>query len=496
MFMPQPDADRLVQEAAAAMMAGRSAMAAALLDQALLADANHPMALTKQAELALFRRDHVAALRLTAAALAIEPNFAPAWNRRSAALWAAGQHADAVAAARRAMDIQPPNPEFRLRLAQFAAWTGGGAEAKEALRPILEVRQPASGHYASAVAMLGELAIAEGRFEAAIPHLDHALRIEPTLETTRMLRGMTLLRLGRFREGWTDYATRERIRQPYPDGAAPLAGQVWQGQDLTGKTLLVTDDQGHGDSIQFFRYLPALRDRGAAAVTWRTFPALVRLLAESAPYAQLVSTLPTGAWFDLEINSTNLPQVFDTTVETIPAPVQYLRPPVRWTVARKRPSGGRLKVGLAWSGDPKHTRDHLRSIPATLLLTLTSIPGISFHSLQHEIRPADRPAVEAHPALGRKIETAADFADTAAMIAALDLVIAVDTAVAHLAGALGKPVWLILHAVPDWRWLVDRSDSPWYPGMRLFRVTAEESWVGWGPVVDRVREALVAHAGR
>ena len=125
------------------------------------------------------------------------------------------------------------------------------------------------------------------------------------------------------------------------------------------------------------------------------------------------------------------------------------------------------------------------------MLTLTAIPGISFHSLQHEIRAADRPAVEAHPALGREIETAADFADTAAMIAALDLVIAVDTAVAHLAGALGKPVWLILHAVPDWRWLVARSDSPWYPGMRLFRVTTEESWVGWEPVVDRVRQALV-----
>jgi Flp pilus assembly protein TadD len=497
MFMPQPDADRLVQEAAAAILSGQPALAAALLGQALLADPNHPMALTKQAELALFRRDHVAALRLTAAAIRIEPNFAPAWNQRSAALWAAGQHADAVAAARRAVDIQPPNPEFRLRLAQFAAWTGGSAEAKEALRPILEVRQPLSGHYASAVAMLGELAIAEGRFEPAIPHLNHALQIEPTPRTTRMLRGMTLLRLGRFRQGWIDYATRERIRQPCPNVAAPLAGQVWQGQNLTGKTLLVTDDQGHGDAIQFFRYLPALRDRGAASVTWRTFPPLVRLLTESAPYAKVVSTLPTGAWFDFETSSTNLPRLFDTIVETIPAPAPYLTPPpyltpsVPRTAAHKRPSGRRLKVGLAWSGDPKHTRDHLRSMPAALLLTLTAIPGISFHSLQHEIRPADRPAVEAYPALSREIETAADFADTAAMIAALDLVIAVDTAVAHLAGALGKPVWLILHAVPDWRWLVDRSDSPWYPGMRLFRVTSEERWVGWEPMVDRVRDALV-----
>jgi tetratricopeptide (TPR) repeat protein len=491
MFMPQPEADRLVQAAVAALKDGKSVVASGLLEQALVADPRHPMALTQQAELALFRKDLMAALRLTEAALDIEPNFAPAWRTRSSALWIEGRQSEAIAAVRRAVDIQPHNPEFLLRLAQFAAWTGGGAESREILRLMLDSEPAGSGYHATTIAMLGELAIAEGRFEEALPYLDEALCLAPGLQTTKMMRGMTTLRLGRFREGWADYAARETIPQLYPD-AVPMAGQVWQGQDLTGKTLLVTDDQGHGDAIQFFRYLPALRDRGLASVTWWTFPSLARLLAASAPYATVVTALPADAWFDFQIRSTNLPRAFDTTLETIPARIPYLK------LARRR-GGARkdaLQVGLVWSGDPKHTRDHLRSIPTALFLSLMGVPGVGFRSLQHEIRPADRAAVEAHPALDRGIESANDFADTASMIAELDLVIAVDTAIAHLAGALGKKVWLIVHAVPDWRWLVDRPDSPWYPSMRLFRVSTEESWAGWDGVIGRVRTALAELAAR
>jgi tetratricopeptide (TPR) repeat protein len=496
MFMPQPEADRLVQAAVAALKDGQSAVASALLEQALLADPHHPMALTQQAELAVFRKDLVAALRLTDAALDIEPNFAPAWRTRSSALWIEGRQAEAIAAMRRAVDIQPQNPEFQLRLAQFAAWTGSGAESRGILRLMLDGEQAGSGYDAAAIAILGELAIAEGRFEEALSYLDRALRLAPGLATTRMMRGMTLLRLGRFREGWAEYAARETIPQLYPDAHAPLAGQVWRRQDLTDKTLLVTDDQGHGDSIQFFRYLPALRDCGPASVTWRTFPSLARLLAASAPYATVVTTLPAGARFDFQTSSTNLPRALDTTLETIPAPIPYLKRPLRRGGPRKRPIRGGLQVGLVWSGDPKHTRDHLRSIPAASFLSLMGVPGISFHSLQHEVRPADRAAVEAHPALERRVESANDFADTASIVAGLDLVIAVDTAIAHLAGAMGKKVWLIVHAVPDWRWLVDRPDSPWYPNMRLFRVSTEESWAGWDGVIGRVRRALAELAAR
>jgi Flp pilus assembly protein TadD len=498
MFLQQPEADLLVQAATAAIVGGDVAEAASLLDRALIADPGHPMALTKQAELAMLRKDHVRALRLIEAALAAEANFAPAWNQRASALWAAGCHDEAIAAARRAVNIQPPNPEFRLRLAQFAAWTGRGAETRDVLRPMLESGADGSVQDATAVAMLGELAIAEGRFADAMPYLDQALAMRPDLVVTRMLRGMNLLRLGRFREGWADYAAREAILGLYPDPPDRLADRVWQGEDLTGKTLLVTDDQGHGDAIQFFRYLPLLRDRGAAPVTWRTFPPLVRLLADSAPYATVVNALPAGAWFDFQCNSTSLPRIFGTELGSIPVAVPYLRAPSHLKSAMKRPAGRRPKVGLVWSGDARHSRDHLRSIPASLFLRLAELPGIGFHSLQHEIRAADQAAVAAGPTIAREVGKAADFADTAALIDRLDLVIAVDTGIAHLAGALGKPVWLILHVAPDWRWLADRSDTPWYPAMRLFRVTPAENrdGAGWGPVIDRVQTALSGFAPR
>ena len=488
MFMQQPEADRLVQAATAEIASGRADQAAVFLAQALNATPNHPMALTKQAELALLAKDPARALAMTDAVLDIEPNFAPAWHQRASALWLAGRQAEALHAANRAVEIQPPNPAFRLRLAQFAAWTGHGAAFRDVLLPLLAGEQYDPAGYAAAVAMLGEQAIAEGRFDDAGPFLDHALRLEPDFMVARMLRGMNRLRLGQYREGWIDYASRERIPELYPNGQTKISdqgwqGQEWQGQALAGKTLLVTDDQGHGDAIQFVRYLPHLRDRGVAHVTWRTFPPLVRLLADAAPYATVLNVLPDSMRFDFHCNSTSLPRWFATEMGNIPAAVPYLRPPSHLKSAMKRPAGRRsaqgrpLRVGLVWSGDARHTRDHLRSIPADLFLRLADVAGISFHSLQHEVRPADAAALQACPAIGREVEKALDFADTAALIARLDLVIAVDTGVAHLAAALGKPVWVMLHVAPDWRWMVDRVDCPWYPTMRLFRVTPAE-WLG------------------
>jgi tetratricopeptide (TPR) repeat protein len=493
----QPEADRLVQAAAAELVNGRIAQATNLLDAALRADPHHTMALTKQAEVAIYRKDPERALALTGEVLAIEPNFAPAWHQRASAFWLAGRHAEAAQAARTAVEIQPPNPEYRLRSAQFSAWTGHGADTRDVLTPLLAAERHHPVSYAAAVSMLGELAVAEGRFDEARRYLDQALALQPGLVATRMLRGMNQLRLGQFGDGWVDYAARESIRALYPDDPPALANQRWQGQALAGRTLLVIDDQGHGDAIQFVRYLPLLRDRGAAHITWRTFPPLVRLLSDAAPYATVVNTLPDSARFDFQCNSTSLPRWFGTELDSIPAAGPYLRPPSHLKSAMKPPTARRLKVGLAWSGDARHTRDHLRSIPADLFLGLADLPGISFHSLQHEVRGPDLPALRTRPKIGREVEKAADFADTAALIACLDLVITVDTAIAHLAGALGKPVWIVLHVAPDWRWLTQRTDSPWYPSVRLFRVTPAE-WLGgagWGPVVDRVATALRTLAG-
>ncbi|HBK07269.1 MAG TPA: hypothetical protein DDZ81_15690 [Acetobacteraceae bacterium] len=492
MFMRQSEADQLVMAATTDIGAGQIESAALRLDAALRLEPGHLLGMTRQAEIASWNKEYTRTFALTDAVLAKEPNFAPAWYERSVALWATGRIKEAVAAAARAHEIQPPNPTFRLRLAQFAAWTGAGETTLKVIAPLLENEAYDPDNHAAAVSMMGELAIAEGRFADAMPYIDHALSLRPGANITRMLRGMNLLRLGRFQQGWDDYAAREVIPALYPDSPRKLAKAVWRGEDLTGKTLIVTDDQGHGDAIQFFRYLPLLRDRGAAHIVWRTFVALVRLFAESAPYATVLNGVSDEAFFDFECKSTTLPRWFGTTVETIPATIPYLTLPSRRKSPPGRTARRRLNVGLVWSGDTRHMRDHLRSIPAEQFLGLTAVAGIDFHSLQHQVRPPDLPALQAHPSIRREIETASDFADTALLIDKLDLVIAVDTGVAHLAAALGKPVWLIVDVAPDWRWMADRTDSPWYPSIRLFRVTRAEGrrGAGWRPVLKRVATAL------
>ena len=262
--------------------------------------------------------------------------------------------------------------------------------------------------YAAGVAMVGEMAIAEGRFEEAAAALDRALALNPALDVTRMLRGMNLLRLGRYAEGWPDYAALEAVSGLRPD----VRATVWRGESLAGKTLLVTDDQGYGDSIQFFRYAPLLREAGVGSITWRTFSPLVRLLGESALDVRVLDGVAPDARFDFTCTSTSLPRIFGTELETIPAAVPYL-----WAPASVRPLGGAgLKVGLVWSGDGRHPRDHLRSIPAALFLELARAEGVRFHSLQHVVRDGDLAALEACPGIGRAVEAATDFADTAALI--------------------------------------------------------------------------------
>jgi Flp pilus assembly protein TadD len=494
-----PRSDLLLLDAIVAHSAGRDADAVRLLEEALRADPAHPGAMTALAEIQLVHRNQDRATELLDAALAIEPHFAPAWSQLSIACWLNRRYDDSLAAARRAVEIQPPNPKFRLKLAQTAAWLGLFEEARLALAPLLAKPDGATDAYGLALGMAGELAIAEGRFPEADSLLEQALRALPEASHLRMLRGMNQLRLGRFRDGWANYAARENVPFLYPDGPPVLPGAAWTGQDLRRKAILVADDQGHGDSVQMVRYLPMLRQRGAERVILRTFTPLRRLLADSAPDIDVTDSVPDDAGIDYHCSSTALPRWFGTVLGDIPWPGPYLRPPARPGPHLKPPSGRRPKVGIAWSGDTRHTRDHLRSVPAGAFLRLADLPGISFHSLQHEIRPADLPALEARPEISRAVERARDFADTAALIAKLDLVVTVDTAVAHVAAAMGKPVWIVLHIAPDWRWLTERADSPWYPTVRLFRM-APTDWTerdrGWPAVIDRVAAALRDFARR
>jgi tetratricopeptide (TPR) repeat protein len=496
MFGTPTDAERYVQQGFAALRAGQAERAETAFLAALASEPDNLMALTRLAEIDLLRGDPLPAIRRLDRVLAIEPNFAPARDEMARACWMAGRRSAALEAARLALSIQPANPRHRLQLAQFAAWMGRGRESEATLAPLLDPMRCAPDIHATAVGMLGELAVAEGRFDEANPHLLTALRLDPTLPAPRLVLGMNQLRLGEFRRGWPNYLVREQVSPLHPNGAPAGYGDAWQGQDLAGKTILVQDDQGFGDSIQFFRYMPLLTQLGARHVTLKTFPPLVRLLRSAVADATVLAELPSSAQFDYHCTSSSLPRWLGTTPATIPAAVPYLRP----LKPSRRPKRGPLQIGLLWSGDPRHNRDHLRSVPAELFLRLANVAGPRFHSLQKDPRPEDRAALEARPGIDRGIESAADFADSAALLARLDLVITVDTAIAHLAGAMGIPVWIVLHIAPDWRWLAGRADSPWYPTARLFRLPAVAGSAGddeaarryldWTPVLREVDAAL------
>jgi len=267
---------------------------------------------------------------------------------------------------------------------------------------------------------------------------------------------------------------------------------VWRGGPITGKTILIHSEQGLGDTIQFCRYVPFVTTRGAR-VTFEVQKTLQGVMAPVVGAGQLVARGSTLPAFDLHCPLVSLPLAFGTRLETIPSSAAYLAAPAQHaTTWRSRLEGKpHPRIGLVWSGNPGHERDNERSIDLREFLPLLDDLGdeITFVSLQKDVRTEDAALLKARGDVldyGGALE---DFSDTAALISQLDLIISVDTSVAHLAGALGKPVWILLTYFPDWRWLLGRDDSPWYPTARLFR---QDSSRTWGGVIARVRRALLA----
>ena len=288
---------------------------------------------------------------------------------------------------------------------------------------------------------------------------------------------------GRF--GKTEQApARRKFKQP-----------LWTGGDLAGKTILLHAEQGHGDTIQFARYVPLVA-RVGATVLLEVQQALKPLLATLEGVSKIFgrdeqdNSEPPPP-FDMHQYLISLAHIFGTELNTIPTAIPYIHAPEdRLKFWRERlPPSNRLRVGLTWSGNPQVKTDARRSIGLPLLAPLLSIPGIEFVSLHREVRAEHVATLQAMPQILHFGDQLADFADTAAVIANLDLVISSDTAVAHLAGAMGKPLWLLTMLSPDWRWLLDRSDSPWYPTARLYR---QQRFGDWTSVVARVRDDLVS----
>jgi len=327
----------------------------------------------------------------------------------------------------------------------------------------------------------------------ALLGLNRALVGNPNFAEARFVESLVKLTLGDFAAGWSGYESRWETAAFAPH-RRNFARPLWLGgQPLAGKTILLYAEQGYGDTIQFVRYAPRVAALGARVIL-EVQPELTRLMAAFKDIEVVAHGQALPA-FDVQCPLMSLPLAFRTELATIPAGAPYLVPPTDIAAApakvdwRERLPGRKPLVGLVWAGDQLHKNDINRSLPLAALRPLLDLPHLQFVSLQQEIGAQDAEVLRSHPGL-RAPGPFQDFAETAAVIARLDAVIAVDTAVAHLAGAMGKPLFLLLPFGADFRWLRERSDSPWYPSARLFR---QHAFDDWGRVVDTLRQELTRY---
>lgn len=382
-------------------------------------------------------------------AIAIDPNYADAYSNRGITLHALRRLEDAVASYDKAIAIQP---------VFVAAYYNRGLAFHE-------LRQPS----------------------AALASFDQATAIDPGSAQAHFNKSLTLLLEGDFQQGLPLYEWRWKTEKSKPR-VRNFEQPLWLGEEpLAGKTILLHSEQGFGDTIQFCRYATRVASLGARVILEVPEPLLGVLggLGANIELAVKGKSLPA---FDCHCPLLSLPLAFKTDAASIPASQSYLRSDSAKLAEWEQRLGAKTKprVGLVWSGNADHVNDHNRSVPLSAFLA--ALPDtMEYVSLQKEVRASDRQALESNGHVRHFGDALKDFGDTAALCEWMDLVISVDTSVAHLSGALGRPTWVLLPYVPDWRWLLDRDDSPWYPSVRLYRQAADGGWAG---VLARVRADL------
>jgi hypothetical protein len=324
----------------------------------------------------------------------------------------------------------------------------------------------ALAHLAKAVALT-----ALNRHDDAIAWYDSALAIKPDFSAAEFGKALRLLQLGRYAEGWPLHETHWRGADPRPYPDTPY----WTGvEPLEGKTVLAYAEQGLGDALQFYRYVPELAARGAKVIL-NVDPALCSLFDGRPEIDRLVTVGEQRPHFDFHVSLLSLPCALGTTLETVPGQAPYIfAPPAKMAQWAERLPKSRFRVGLVWSGNPGHSNDRNRSLSFNELLPLLDADA-EFVCLQAAVREGDTAGLAASDVVDLTGEIK-DFADTAALTQSCDLVISADTSVAHLAGAMGVPVWVLLPFSAEWRWLTERTDSPWYPSARLFRQQVQGDW--------------------
>jgi tetratricopeptide (TPR) repeat protein len=416
----------------------------------------------------------------------LRPQAAQMHNNRGNALRELGRHHDALESFARALALKPDYAKAFNNRGNALVELNRPAEALADYERALALKQD----FADALVNRGNALRYLGRADEALASFNAAIALRPELAEAHWNKGLTCLSLGDFDNGWRGYEWRWRRGHTMPP--RDFAQPQWRGEDIAGKTILLHAEQGFGDTIQFVRYAPLVAAKGATVIL-EAPDSLMPLLDGFDGVAATDAHGRALPPFDLHCPLMSLPLAFGTTLATIPENGPYLRVPAerleKWRSRLAALTGKR--VGLVWSGKPAHKNDRNRCIPLSLLTPLLSVTGVGFVSLQQDYREADRTALANYLQLLRLERELTDFADTAAVVAALDLVIAVDTAVAHLAGTMGKPVWILLSHVLDWRWLLERPDSPWYPSARLYRQPASGDW---GSVIARLAQDLAAEA--
>jgi tetratricopeptide (TPR) repeat protein len=458
--------------------AGRLREAEALYRQILSAEPNHAEALHLLGLVALQCGQPLPAIELMQRSIALVPGVFYFHNNLAEAFKAAGRFREAAAAFTRSLELHPDDPDtthsLGAALEKAGDVEGGIRVLQETIRKFPKFAKP---HMS-----LGAVFEHQARYDQALESFENAIALQPNYPKARAARAGIWLRRGEYGRGWEEYEWRWRVEK-FP-GRPPRPGPpVWDGSPLAGRAILLFAEQGLGDTIQFIRYAPMVAQRGGRVIVEAPKP-LTRLLRTVDGVSDVV-TPDQHPHYDVQLPILSLPRVMKTRVESIPANLPYVSAPpdVAQTWKDKIPDDGK-KIGLCWAGG--RSQPH-RSIPAELIAKM--IEGLPskprFYSLQKEHLPGESPLC----GIIDLMQDVQDFADTAALTAHMDLILSIDTSVAHLAGAMARPTWLMLARHCDWRWFDDREDSPWYPSVRLFR---QEQIGDWTPVVARVRAALHA----
>lgn len=417
-------------------------------------------------------------------AIELKTDYAEAYYNLGSALHTSGNYIESVNAYKRAITIKPDYAKAHYNLGNAMKKLNNLDEAVIRYKHAIKIKPD----YVMAYNNLGTILQEQGKINEAAECYSRAIKLKPDYAEAHLNKALTSLLNGNLESGWQEYEWRLQTKNY---AFRKFNFPMWDGKPLNGKNILIHTEQGFGDTIQFIRYLPMVQAQGGY-VTFECPENLICLLKNYVGIDKIIEKKTYGKLskhFDFHVPLLSLPGIFGTTLDSIPSQKQYIsvNPDLIDQWRTRLNDDHKFKIGIVWAGNPNHKKDHNRSCSLNDFASLSEIPEITFYSLQK-----GQASFETNnPPDGMKIiniETDLhDFTDTAAVILNLDLVISVDTAVAHLAGAIGKPIWTLLPFVPDWRWLLNRSDSPWYPGMRLFRQTQPDDWI---EVFKQVKDTL------